>query len=397
MDSMRDDLARDIAAIARIRAIPVLLDIACRSTGAGFAAVARVTETSWIAAALRDDIGFGLRPGEELPAERALCREVRRTLKPIVIEDLAADQRFGQADPAGLGYQSYVSVPILRADGSFFGTFCAFDKVPRPLASPETVTMFEAFAELIGFHLSAMDQAALTEANLSQERKTSALREQFIAVLGHDLRNPLTAILGGMEMLRKNPLNERARQWAEMVAASAARMAELIDVVVDFSRIRLGGGLTIECARCNSLEPALRQLLAMAQSSKPGRQINARFAVAAPVHCDLRRVTQLASSLLDNATTYGDPGRPVHLAAHTADGWFELSVANAGEPLTEALLERIFEPFSRGTGQPNREGLGLGLYISRQIALAHGGTLKAVSTARETRFTFRMPLNGPEN
>ena len=92
-------------------------------------------------------------------------------------------------------------MPIRLADGIFFGTLCAIDPEPHRLNTPETIGMFEMFAEVIGYHLSAIDRMNSTEANLLDERKTSALREQFIAVLGHDLRNPLAAIDAGMQLL----------------------------------------------------------------------------------------------------------------------------------------------------------------------------------------------------
>jgi signal transduction histidine kinase len=388
-----DSSAEDIAVVAQIKAVPSLLDIACRSTGMGFAAVARVTKARWIACAVHDEIDFRLQPAGELPIETTICNEVRESRQLVVIDDVESDPRFCRhPTPALYGFKSYISVPILRTDGSFFGTLCAFDPSPRRLNTPATLSMFETFAELIGHHLSALDHAAVSEASLQVERKTSALRDQFIAVLGHDLRNPLTAILGGMEMLRKNPLNERAMQWADMVVASAGRMAELIDVVMDFSRSQLGDGLIMDCSECNSLEAGLSQMLSALQTAQSGREIRSRLAITAPVQCDQRRLVQLATNLLNNAIHYGDPNRPIHLDAITDKGWFELAVTNAGEPISNALLATIFEPFSRGTGQPSREGLGLGLYISNQIALAHGGSLTVVSTPEQTRFTFRMPL-----
>jgi signal transduction histidine kinase len=91
--------------------------------------------------------------------------------------------------------------------------------------------------------------------------------------------------------------------------------------------------------------------------------------------------------------TYGKPGVPVRFFARAADGAFELHVANAGAPIPPATLTRIFQPFTRGEDRPSRQGLGLGLYIAHQIAVAHGGTLEAESTADETRFTFRMPTS----
>ncbi len=391
---MPDRFAEDIAAIASIKAVPILLDILCRSTGMRFAAVARVTEDRWVACSVRDDIAFGLQPGGELNVKTTICHEIRQHRNPVIIDNLAEDPEYsGHPAAAHYGLQSYISVPILLSDGGFFGTLCAIDPAPHRLKSPEIIEMFEMFADVIGFQLSAIDRVADTEARLEEERKTSSLREQFIAVLGHDLRNPLTGILGGMEMLQKNPLNDRARQWAQMVVASASRMAALIDVVMDFSRSRLGGGLALERDLQEEIEAVLHHIVAELRTGARMRNIETHFDVAVPVYCDLKRLAQLASNLLDNALTYGDPEQPIRLAALTADGWFEMSVANGGAQIGEALLQNIFEPFSRGTVQPSREGLGLGLYISHQIALAHGGDLLVSSTPAETRFTFRMPLD----
>ena len=111
------------------------------------------------------------------------------------------------------------------------------------------------------------------------------------------------------------------------------------------------------------------------------------------VNCDRRRIGQLASNLLSNALTYGAVDKPIRIGATTTAGWFELFVANAGEPIPPAALENIFQPFSRGMLRPSRQGLGLGLYISHEIAEAHGGKVDVISTPAETRFTFRMPLS----
>jgi signal transduction histidine kinase len=388
-----ESFAQDIAAVASIRAVPTILGIICRTTGMGFAAVARVTEDRWVACGVHDAIAFGLQPAGELAVETTICHEIRRHRNPVVIDNVAEDPEYrGHHTPARYGLQSYISVPIILSDGSFFGTLCAIDPAPHRLKTPETIEMFEMFADVIGFQLSAIDSVANTEARLEEERKISALREQFIAVLGHDLRNPLTGILGGMEMLQKNPLNDRASQWAQMVVASAGRMAELIDVVMDFSRSRLGGGLTLERDVQDEIAAVLHQIVAELQTGESRRMIETNFDVTVPVYCDLKRLAQLASNLLGNALTYGDPDRPIRITAVTANGRFEMSVANGGAQIPDSLLKNIFEPFSRGTVQPSREGLGLGLYISHQIALAHGGDLVVSSTPEETRFTFRMPL-----
>ena len=203
---------KSVAAIASIEAVPLMLDVVCRTTGMGFAAVARVTEDRWIACRVRDDIQFGLQPGGELKVETTICNEIRASGEPVVIDHVAEDQAFcGHPTPAMYGFQSYISMPIRRPDGAFFGTLCAIDPRPIRLNTPETIGMFKLFADLIGFHLHAQERIAESEAALVDERHLADLREQFIAVLGHDLRNPLASIDAGANLLRRSQLDERRR------------------------------------------------------------------------------------------------------------------------------------------------------------------------------------------
>jgi sigma-B regulation protein RsbU (phosphoserine phosphatase) len=231
----------------------------------------------------------------------------------------------------------------------------------------------------------------VAETRLLDERTTSALREQFIAVLGHDLRNPLGAIFTGSELLLRRPLDERSQKLVTLIHDSASRMAGLIENVMDFARGRLGGGLTLEKVPDAPIGTVLRQVVDELQTNSE-RRIEADIAVNAPVDCDPRRLGQLASNLLGNAVTYGAPDQPIRLGARTNDGYFELFIANAGNPIPPAAMEKIFEPFERGALRASLQGLGLGLYISSEIAKAHGGQLDVTSTPAETRFTFRMPL-----
>jgi signal transduction histidine kinase len=383
----------DVSAIGRIEAVPTILDVVCRITGMGFAAVAQVTEDRWIACAVRDDIAFGLAPGGELRVETTICREVREVGQPVIINDVAEDPFYNaHPTPAQYGFQSYISVPIVLPDGRFFGTLCAIDPQPRRLDMPEVIGLFRLFAGLIAFHLDALKRVAVSEGRLLDEQKSSELREQFIAVLGHDLRNPLAAITLGAEVLSKTPLNDKASRMLTIIRHSAMRMSGLIDDVMDFARGRLGGGLMLDHTAKEPLEPVLRQVIAELAASYPDRAIVSTIVMERPVTCDPVRIAQLLSNLLGNALTYGARSMPVEVRATAEHGVFELSVANGGDVIPEAAMERMFQPFARGAVQPNQQGLGLGLFIASEIARAHAGTLTVVSSLDETRFTFRMPL-----
>jgi len=389
---MAHDQKRDVERVSRIAAVPTILEVICRTTGMGFAAVARVTEDQWIACSVLDEIDFGLKPGGELKVETTICHEIRQSREAVIIDNVATDAIYCQhATPAMYGFQSYISVPIILADGSFFGTLCAIDPRPARLQTPEIVGMFKLFAELIASHLNADRKLAASEADLLKERMTSELREQFIAVLGHDLRNPLSAIVSGLSLLQRRPLDLRSSTLVRMMQDSATRMSGLISDVLDFARGRLGGGLIVNRDAKEPLEPVLREVIAELHTSSPNRLIQTEFSLSVPVDCDRRRVAQLLSNLLGNALTYGSPTEPVRVRAVSDANRFELSVANSGDPIPLNALERLFLPFYRGTARSSGQGLGLGLYIAHEIATAHGGSIDVTSTEEETQFTFRMP------
>lgn len=242
-----------------------------------------------------------------------------------------------------------------------------------------------------GYERTLQGREAVAEEKLQDEQAASQLREQFIAVLGHDLRNPLASIVGAARLLRRELQSDKALRVIDMMEESVDRMAGLIDHVMDFARGRLGGGIDVQRATA-PLEPVLRHVVAELEASQPSRRFICVFDLPDPISFDASRLGQLVSNLLGNALAHGDARQPIKLGASTASGALELWVANAGQPIPPAALERLFQPFFRGELRASQQGLGLGLYIASEIAKAHGGTLTVQSDAAETRFTFRMPL-----
>jgi phosphoserine phosphatase RsbU/P len=225
---------------------------------------------------------------------------------------------------------------------------------------------------------------------LTSHREDAELREQFIAVLGHDLRNPLASIAAGAQLIQKSKLDERAEAVVIMMQKSIMRMTSLIDNVLDFARGRLGSGITLTLST-QPLELALQQVVDELQSTHPESIIKTEFSLTKHVSADPGRIGQLFSNLLGNALTYGAEGEPVTAVAKT-DAQFELAVCNSGPPISAAAMERLFYPFARGEVRPSQQGLGLGLYIASEIAKAHGGTIDVTSTPELTCFTLKMPL-----
>jgi signal transduction histidine kinase len=385
-------LQDDIAAVARIEVVPAILDVVCRVTGMGFAAIARVTDEHWIACSVKDSIQFGLIPGSELALETTICNEIRQHGKLVAIDNVAEDDAWrNHAIPALHGFSSYVSMPIFLRNGDFFGTLCAIDPRPALVNTPEVLGILKAFAELIAFHLRVQQRLDVAEADLLTERTASELREQFIAVLGHDLRNPLASILAGTRVLQKLPVQDAALPIVAMMHRSVKRMTGLIDAVLDLARTQLGSGLGLERQAIGSLEPVLQHVADELQAASPDRVIELHMELKESVHCDPQRIGQLLSNLIANALTHGAIGSPVRISAVTSRGMMELWVANGGDPIPPMLMGKLFMPFVRASVRPNQQGLGLGLFIAQEIARAHEGTLAVTSDQQETRFTFRMP------
>jgi signal transduction histidine kinase len=370
-DEKEARIARDIEAVSRIDAVPSILRMICKNTGMGFAAVARVTEHSWTACAVQDEVSFGLVAGGQLDLHTTLCFESRAALASIVIDNFTEDPVYREHHTAQI-YKlgSYISVPIVLPDGSYFGNLCAIDPNPHDLSNARTLGMFEVFADLIAAQLVTQGRQQETEAALFHERENSSLREQFIAVLGHDLRNPLSAVSATAELLTLRKNEPDLVKIGQRLKTTTLRMARLIDDVMDFARGRLGSGVDVSIEDVDDLAGALRAVVDEAREANPERMV-----------AD------------DIALTHGAAEFPVEVTARVENGEFVLSVLNGGDAIAPDVLHKVFEPYWRPPTSKPGGGLGLGLYICKQIVLAHGGKLEVRSSAAEgTVFVARMPI-----
>lgn len=386
------DFAGDIARVAGIAAVPTILDVVLRMTGMGFAAVARVTDTRWVACQVLDPVRFGLKPGDELPLESTLCNEIRGHRQTIVFDDAATDPTYcDHHTPRIYGLRSYISEPIILANGAFWGTLCAIDPNPATVKTPEVLGAFKLFAELIAHHLDAETRLRTTQETLERERELAELREQFIAVLGHDLRNPIAAVDAGTSRLLKEGWTERSPLVLKLMKSSISRMSGLVENVMDLARARMGGGISLTITAGN-LGETIAHVVEELTVANPDRQISAFIALPPAIAVDHLRIAQMVSNLLANAITHGDSGLPISVVGGEKEGVLEIAVTNGGQPIDPELIEKLFTPFKRGDGRTGQQGLGLGLYIASQIAQAHGGRIDICSDSKETCFRFTMSL-----
>jgi len=217
------DYQDDLDAIAAIPAVHAILEVICRTTGMGFSAIARVSDTHWICCAVKDDIAFGLKPGGELELETTICNEIRGSRQLVVIDHVAQDPCFrDHHTPRRYGFQSYISQPIILPGGEFFGTLCAIDPNPNTLNTPVVLGMFKSFADLIAFYLDTHFKL------VASEKENARLHEQFRAGLGHDMRNTLAAMEAGTRLLQKARLDDRSVLIVTEMQSSAQRLARQI-------------------------------------------------------------------------------------------------------------------------------------------------------------------------
>ena len=227
-----------------------------------------------------------------------------------------------------------------------------------------------------------------------EQARMAHVRERFVAVLGHDLRNPLNAITIGAAGLLRHQLPEREAAGVLRIARAAERMARMIADIYEFAAVRLAPtGLRLAVQRsniaelCNEVIEEMRLLHgSRAIVFQPREEVCGIW--------DRNRILRVLSNLLGNALTHSPLSSEVRVGVTLRGERVVVSVHNDGEPIEAAILPLLFNPFARGGAAVNKaDGLGLGLFIAREIALAHGGEIRVESTAeRGTCFTLELPI-----
>jgi PAS domain S-box-containing protein len=281
----------------------------------------------------------------------------------------------------GTSFWASVTITALRnPEGDLFG----FAKVTRDLTARREAE--ESRRAL------AAERAALAE-----KARIHEFQERFLGILGHDLRNPLSAIQIGAGLVRQRASDPATLRILDRMDTSAQRMSRMIEQILDLTRSRLADGFRLRTAPMD-LAVTLRATVDELRTSHPSRAI-ALICPPCPGSWDGDRLEQVFSNLIGNAIAYGDPAAPVVVEAHPGPEMTVVRVHNFGATIPRELQERIFDPFRRGERDSRTEatsGLGLGLYISREVVLAHGGRLELESsTEKGTTFQVTLPNAKP--
>ncbi|HLK89145.1 MAG TPA: sensor histidine kinase [Polyangia bacterium] len=250
--------------------------------------------------------------------------------------------------------------------------------------------------DLTRFH-EAVDEA-WTESVTSYIAQLDQYRDQFLAVLGHDLRNPLHAVaLSAASLARPKESSERQAVAVRRILNASERMSRMVSDLLDLTRTRLGNGIPV-VKRPTSLEAACNQVVDELQAAHPGRRVILDYRGDLSGTWDRDRLAQIISNLVANALQHGNAAEPVTVRAVSNGSAAILTVHNHGKPIPPASLKRLFEPMVRlsdGQDFGQSASLGMGLFIVRELVKAHGGTVAVTSTPEDgTTFRVTLPRHG---
>jgi signal transduction histidine kinase len=233
----------------------------------------------------------------------------------------------------------------------------------------------------------------------ARAEESDAFKEQFLAILGHDLRNPLNTILVTAQLMTmRGDLLPDNQKRMERVVASGARMQRMIDQLLDVTQARLAGGIPVSPSKDErDLVALVAEVVDDMRAAHPTRVIEIVAPTPTMVRLDADRFERVVANLVCNAVTHGAVDAPVRVELTATEAAVTLRVHNDGRPIDPALLPRLFDPF-KTAAQPRKRpaGLGLGLYISESIVRAHGGTIHVESSVeRGTTFEVSLPRHHP--
>jgi signal transduction histidine kinase len=250
--------------------------------------------------------------------------------------------------------------------------------------------------DMIRFN-EAIDQA-LAESIVFFSDKVDEARDLLLGMLGHDMRTPLQSILMTATYLGRLNAGEKVSEAATRLISSGSRMKGLLDELVEFNRANLGLGLHASPTNVDLADLFADELQEL-RAAYPGRELSLEVTGNSKGYWDGPSLQRLLGNLVVNAVKYGDVDSPVRIVIADGGEILRFEVRNTGPTIDPSALQRFFEPLQRGQHQDHKydpnAGLGLGLYIAREIAKANGGQIEASAQGRETVFSVRLPRRQP--
>ncbi|MFG4004245.1 GAF domain-containing sensor histidine kinase [Flavobacterium aquidurense] len=433
---LEDHFKQDITNIKNIAIVPTLLNVICQTTGMGFAAIARVTEDRWITCSVQDNVLFGLKAGDELKIKTTICDEIRQNPKPVIIDNVSEDKEYhDHHTPAMYNLQSYISVPIIRQDGSFFGTLCAIDPKPNNLKEFKVREMFNLFAELISFHLTAIEQDVanktilkekthllektkieknqveklnsdiekkLIQKNISLEKMNSEL-EAFNYISSHDLQEPLRKIQLFTDTIEREEaanLSERGKAAFHKIKTSAFRMQNLINDLLIYSKTKFDD----RKFELKDLNTIARDVIEDLTNEFENKNVTFDIQELGKLSVIEFQFRQLLYNLINNSLKFASAERNliITVSAQITNGereklsplskYHKITISDNGIGFDQSYSEKIFGLFQALHTKPLKS-TGIGLTIVKRIVENHNGFIKAEGTLNQgAKFSIFIPI-----
>lgn len=309
-------------------------------------------------------------------------------LQPLLrIQASVAEVKLQMKDAQGTVLPTMVNMAELPWQGGTLLHISFFIAEDRHKYEQELLLQRRRLEELAARH--AQDQHDLTTARAQAEDRAQ-FAEQLVGVVSHDIRNPLSVIHMSTVLLERGNLDAQQRSALARIGRAVLTVRHLIGDLLDFTQARLGGGISVRATEVD-LHQAVADSVAELAVAYPGASLRHQRAGSGTCRADADRITQAVGNLVSNAAGHGEPGRPITVKTEPTDTGFRISVHNEGKPIPPDVLPRLFAPMVRGADAGSK-GVGLGLYIVAAIVRAHGGSVKAESTAEAgTTFILELP------
>jgi len=344
----------------------------------------------------------------QAPAGVELSTKELRNHLPQILTAVAADLRTEQSDQEQLakseGHAPDLDGPETAA--SFHGRtraragFGINQMVAEYRALRASVLRLwsnhEAFSaasinDIVRFN-EAIDQA-VAESLVEYSAEVESWRQIFLGALGHDLRGPLTAVVFTADVLVEKTRGTPLARQAERILSGGLRMTRLLDDLLEYCKSKLGAAMEINREQCD-LGPLIGEEVELLRAAHPDTTFRFESSEHTDGSFDASRIREAVHNLGTNAAKYGQAGTDVGVKVAGNADEVRITVSNSGAPLTDAALQSLFDPLRRGSADASKDerlSLGLGLYLVREIAAAHGGGVKATSADGITRFAISLP------
>ena len=351
-----------------------------------------------LVAHLREHLGRTGRVGEGIAGGAAA------TATAIVTDDVE-EVVAAPGDPDGiglLGLRSVLAVPIVSR-GRVRGVLAA-GTIGSPRLGEGELRLAEAIAERAGPALENASLWAELQEQMRRVQEAQRIKDDFLSIVSHELRTPLTSIQGYAQLLEsrlRESAGSKELSQLRVIRSQVTRMRRLVDDLLDVSRIDRAGAVSIEPEPLELVEE-LRDAAARTEREHPDRQVTLELPEALPLSADRDRIGQVLTNLLDNAVKYSPEGGPIVLHAEPVGAEIEVTVADSGIGIPPEQIDHVFERFFQADADTRGRrfgGLGLGLYITRAIVEAHGGSIRAEQNrvaGRGTLVRLRLPRTPPQ-